>query len=213
VRSRERAGCGLEETMNEIMKPDVVFVPGFLGLDEADALIERIRTEAKFRQNFIQLYGRKAVPRLAAWYGTWDYPYSKGVVLKAAPMPAYLQAVIDQITKAGFGIFNAVLINRYCDGRHCISPHSDDDFGDPEPTIPSLTLGAARPFRLGRIISRSKLDKSTMVEYLPGHGDLLVMRGKTNAEWRHWVPKTAMRVGERISLTFRKGGSDQKGRQ
>jgi alkylated DNA repair dioxygenase AlkB len=52
-----------------------------------------------------------------------------------------------------------------------------------------------------------------MVEYLPGHGDLLVMRGKTNAEWRHWVPKTAMRVGERISLTFRKGGSDQKGRQ
>jgi len=183
--------------------PDVVLVPGFLSREEADALLERIRSGAEFRQNYIQLYGRKAIPRLEAWYGSWDYPYSKGIVLKAAPMPGYLQDVIREISAAGFGEFNAVLINRYRNGKDYISPHSDDDYGDPEPTIPSLTLGATRPFRLARMISGSKLDRSTMVEYLPGHGDLLVMRGRTNSEWQHWVPKTVKPVGERINLTFR----------
>ena len=188
------------------MKPDVVFIQGFLNQDEADALLQRIRFEADFRQNYIQLYGRKAIPRLEAWYGSWDYPYSNGVVLKAAPRPGYLQTVIDKIAAAGFGPFNAVLINRYRNGSDYISPHSDDDYGDPEPTVPSLTLGATRPFRLAKLVAESKLDKSTTVEVLPQHGDLLVMKGRTNAEWQHWVPKTAKPVGERINLTFRKGG-------
>jgi alkylated DNA repair dioxygenase AlkB len=188
------------------MTPDVIYLRGFLSPGEADALLERIRVEAEFRQNHIQIYGPKAIPRLEAWYGSWDYPYSKGVVLKAAPMPDYLQAVIDKIKTAGLGDFNAVLINRYRDGHDYISPHSDDDYGDPKPTIPSLTLGAARPFRLAKLVGKSKLDKSTTVEYLPSHGDLLVMRGTTNAEWQHWVPKTAKPIGERINLTFRSGG-------
>jgi len=186
--------------------PDVVFVPDFLNRGEADTLLERIRSEADLKQNYIQLFGRKPIPRLEAWYGSWDYPYSRGITLKAAPMPDYLQAVIDKIKAAGFGDFNAVLINRYRDGHDYISPHSDDDYGDPEPTIPSLTLGAARPFRLAKIISGSKLDKSTTVEYAPAHGDLLVMKGWTNAEWQHWVLKTAKQIGERINLTFRCGG-------
>lgn len=162
-----------------------------------------VRASSPFKQNYIQLFGRKPIPRPEAWYGSWDYPYSKGVVLKAAPIPIYLQEVIDMIGAAGFGEFNAVLINRYRNGKDYISPHSDDDYGEPEPTIPSLTLGATRQFRLAKIISGSKLDKSTMVEYSLGHGDLLVMRGRTNSEWQHWVPKTVKPIGERINLTFR----------
>lgn len=183
--------------------PDVVFARGFLSPVEADALLSAIRQNAEFRQNHIRLYGLKAIPRLEAWYGTWDYPYSSGVVLKAAPIPAYLQAIFDKIMEAGFGSYNAVLINRYRSGSDYISPHSDDDYRDAEPTIPSLTLGASRPFRLARIKGKNKLDKSTTVEFLPGHGDLLVMRGRTNVEWQHWVPKTAKPVAERINLTFR----------
>lgn len=75
-------------------KPDVVMVPKFLTQAEADELLTRIKTAADFRQNHIQLFGPKTVPRLEAWYGSWDYPYSKGIVLKAAPMPDYLQEVI-----------------------------------------------------------------------------------------------------------------------
>ena len=187
--------------MNET--PDVVLLLGFLSLKKADVLLERIRAESEFKQNHIQLFGSKPIPRLEAWYGSWDYPYSNGVVLKAAPMPDYLQEVIDKIDAAGFGAFNAVLINRYRDGKDHISPHSADDYGAPEPTIPSLTLGATRPFKLAKIIGGSKLDKSTKIQYLPAHGDLLVMRGRTNSEWQHWVPETAKPIGERINLTFR----------
>lgn len=183
---------------------DVVFVPCFLPTVEADDLLKAIRQNAEFKQNYIRLYGMKAIPRLEAWYGSWDYPYSSGVMLKAAPIPCYLQAVIDKIEGAGFGSYNAVLINRYRNGSDYISPHSDDDYGDPEPMIPSLTLGASRPFRLAKIVEKNKLDKSTTAEFLPGHGDLLVMRGRTNVEWQHWVPKTAKPVGERINLTFRR---------
>ncbi|MFY9701668.1 MAG: alpha-ketoglutarate-dependent dioxygenase AlkB [Terriglobales bacterium] len=187
-------------------KPDVLYIPDFLTQAEADELLARIGTAADFRQNYIQIYGRKAIPRLEAWYSPWDYPYSKGVVLEAAPIPDYLQRVIDKMKDAGFGEFNAVLINRYRDGNDYISPHSDDDYGDARPTIPSLTLGAARPFRLAKwIVKGKKLDKSTTVEYTPGHGDLIVMRGDTNVKWGHWVPKTAKKIGERINLTFRYG--------
>jgi alkylated DNA repair dioxygenase AlkB len=49
------------------------------------------------------------------------------------------------------------------------------------------------------------------VEYVPQHGDLIVMKGRTNAEWQHWVPKTAKPVGERINLTFRNGGGRKAG--
>ena len=36
----------MEESMNEVTKPDVVYVPGFLGREEADALLER-RTDER----------------------------------------------------------------------------------------------------------------------------------------------------------------------
>ena len=47
----------------------------------------------------------KAIPRLETWYGSWDYPYSTGVVLKAMLVPDYLQTVIEKIKAEGFGDF------------------------------------------------------------------------------------------------------------
>lgn len=184
--------------------PDVISSQGFLTQAEADTLLaEIVAHKAELKQNYIQLYGRRAIPRLEAWYGSWDYAYSNGIILKAAPIPAYLQAIFTKLEAAGFGSYNAVLINFYRDGHDHIAPHSDADYGDDEPTIPSLTLGATRPFRLARIAGKNKLDKTTTVEYLPGHGDLLVMRGRTNKEWQRWVPRTTRPVGERYNLTFR----------
>ena len=186
-----------EASVPSDIRPNVLYVPDFLTPEWADDL-RRIRSEADFRQNYIQLYGKKAVPRLEAWYGPWDYAYSKGVTLKAAPAPDYLQAMMCRLKECGFGEYDAVLINRYRGGDDYISWHSDDDYGNPEPDIASITLGAARPFRL-----RLRADKARLVEYLPQHGSLLVMRGMTNADWEHSVPKTAKQVGERVNLTFR----------
>jgi alkylated DNA repair dioxygenase AlkB len=189
---------------SENPRPDVVFVPGFLSRDEADTLLETIRAKADFRQN-PSSYPQYPRPRLEAWYGTWDYHFS-GTTLPASPVPGWLQVVFDRIEAARIGHDNGVLLNRYRGGKDSISPHSDDDYGDPSPTIPTLVLGAARPLTFAKKIKGTcpvKVDKSMKVVYEPGHGDLLVMRGRTNAEWQHWIPKTAKPVGERISLTFR----------
>jgi hypothetical protein len=35
------------------------------------------------------------------------------------------------------------------------------------------------------------------------HGSLLIMRGGTQANWLHQIPKTAQHVEERLNLTFR----------
>jgi alkylated DNA repair dioxygenase AlkB len=35
------------------------------------------------------------------------------------------------------------------------------------------------------------------------HGSLLIMRGGTQANWLHRIPKTAKPVEERLNLTFR----------
>jgi hypothetical protein len=85
-------------------KPNVVFVSGFLSHEDADALLERIRSESDFRQNYYNYTGKTGPrPRMEAWYGSWDYPYSPGTVLKASPMPDCLQEVIDRIREASFG--------------------------------------------------------------------------------------------------------------
>jgi alkylated DNA repair dioxygenase AlkB len=36
-----------------------------------------------------------------------------------------------------------------------------------------------------------------------GHGDLIVMGGSCQRTWEHAIPKTAKRVGPRISVQFR----------
>ncbi len=63
---------GSETTVMARPAPDVILVPGFLSQEKADALLERIRAESEFRQNYIQLFGSKPIPRLEAWYGSWD---------------------------------------------------------------------------------------------------------------------------------------------
>ena len=95
---------------------------------------------------------------------------------------------------------NSVLVNRYRDGRDGVAWHADDEpeLGD-EPVIVSISLGASRRFQL-----RRRDDPSVRCETELHHGDVLVMRGRTQAEWLHQVPKTAVVVGERVNLTFRR---------
>ena len=66
------------------------------------------------------------------------------------------------------------------------------------PVIASLTLGVTRPFDL-----RPKLDRRSIVSIDLDHGDLLIMRGETQLNWEHRVPKQPRIAGERINLTFR----------
>ena len=94
--------------------------------------------------------------------------------------------------------FNSVLLNRYRSGADSMGWHADrePELGK-EPVIASVSLGAARRFDL----QHNKL--RVVQSYQLKGGSLLVMRGRTQAEWRHRVPKEPKVQGERVNLTFR----------
>jgi alkylated DNA repair dioxygenase AlkB len=77
--------------------------------------------------------------------------------------------------------------------------HADDEkYLGSLPVIPSLSLGAVRNFQL-----KSKTTASVKANLLLEHGSLLVMRGETQAHFKHQLPKTTKHCGPRINLTFR----------
>ena len=181
---------------------DIAFDPGWLPAAQADVLFESLLREVPWEVHRIRMFGRTVdSPRLSCWIGDADarYRYS-GAEFEPRPWPKGLVAVRERLAnELGCG-FNSVLANRYRDGRDAMGWHRDDE---PElgvqPVIGSLSLGATRRFRLkpdDAAVAPLSLD-------LP-HGSLLVMRGDTQAAFRHALPRTAKAVGERINLTFRR---------
>ncbi len=61
----------------------------------------------------------------------------------------------------------------------------------PQPVIASVSLGATRTFEFRHAHALALT-----------HGNLLVMRGRTQLEWVHRVPKQPDAKGKRINLTF-----------
>jgi alkylated DNA repair dioxygenase AlkB len=182
--------------------PDLAFHASFVGQAEADALFAALRRETPWRQERITVYGREVLqPRLTAWYGDPGarYAYS-GLALEPLPWTPPLAGLRARVELASGAPFDSLLMNLYRDGRDSVSWHSD---AEPElgrnPVIASLSLGAARRFQLR---SRPPLPPRRH-ELTLRHGDLLVMRGATQHEWAHQVPRTARTVGPRINLTFR----------
>jgi alkylated DNA repair dioxygenase AlkB len=62
-----------------------------------------------------------------------------------------------------------------------------------------LSLGAPRKFVL-----KSRCPDGDKLEVQLTHGSLLVMRGDTQRNYKHSLPRTKKSSGERINLTFRR---------
>ena len=132
------------------------------------------------------------------------------------PIPACLDD-LRILTEASTGAtFNFALVNYYATGTDSISYHSDDErFLGPEPTIASFSLGAARDFLLKhKPPPGDELGTQKTLSFKLGSGDMIIMRGRTQACWLHSVPKRkgGATDGGRINITFRKalvrGGTD-----
>lgn len=168
---------------------------------EADRLLLELRQGIGWQQEEILIFGRRTlVPRLVAWHGDplASYTYS-GTRHEPSAWTAPLLEIRARIEALTGAAFNSVLLNLYRDGRDSMGWHSDDE---PElgrnPQIASVSLGATRRFRM-----QHRRRKSEALTVDLAHGSLLLMAGQTQHHWRHSVPKTAARVGERINLTFR----------
>ncbi|EKD19044.1 uncharacterized protein L3040_006534 [Drepanopeziza brunnea f. sp. 'multigermtubi'] len=117
-------------------------------------------------------------------------------------------------TEAATGCkFNFCLVNYYASGSDSISYHSDDEkFLGPLPAIASFSLGAKRDFLMKHKPiapnENSPPPPETKLIKLPlGSGDMVLMRGKTQANWLHSIPKRTGKNAEdggRINITFRR---------
>jgi alkylated DNA repair dioxygenase AlkB len=179
----------------------VVLYPAFFPTSEADRLFSKLRDTTAWRQETITLYGRTIdIPRLTAWYGdagtTYVYSGIKNVPL---PWTTVLLEVRRAVEPAAGVVFNSVLLNRYRTGKDSVSWHADDEpeFGE-QPVIASVSFGGIRTFEL-----RHKRRKGLKASVDLTHGSLFIMRGDTQANWLHRIPKTARPVPERLNLTFR----------
>ncbi|TDG11640.1 alpha-ketoglutarate-dependent dioxygenase AlkB [Seongchinamella unica] len=172
-----------------------------LGLDGADVL--RVLVEqTPWAQETIQLYGKRYLqPRLTAWYGAAEarYRYS-GKTYEPLPFTPLLLQLKQTVEQASGAAYNSVLLNYYRDGADSMGLHADDEpeLG-PMPCIASLSLGETRDLYFRH---RHRRDLATFKLALPS-ASLLVMRGRTQANWKHGIRKLARPCGARLNLTFR----------
>jgi alkylated DNA repair dioxygenase AlkB len=138
------------------------------------------------------------------------------------PIPPCLDIVRRQVEKATQvqESYNFCLVNYYASGEDSISFHSDDErFLGPEPNIASLSLGGERDFlmkhkpyapveNLNGNVPRTSIRPQEQVKMNLGSGNMVVMRGPTQAHWLHSIPKRKGKAGEmtrgRINITFRR---------
>lgn len=165
-------------------------------------LFVRLAAEIPWRQESIILYGKRHMqPRLLCWMGDPEcaYRYS-GILHKPQPWHPLVSGIRAHVEALAGARFNSVLLNQYRDEQDSMGFHADDE---PElgaqPVIASLSLGAARVMHL-----RHRRDRALPTQKLVlDDGDLLVMRGNSQCDWKHAIPKSRKALGPRINLTFR----------
>ena len=137
--------------------------------------------------------------RKVAWYGdeNYDYTYSKTTkkALRWTEELLELRAIVEEMTSESY---NSCLLNLYHSGEEGMAWHSDAEKDlKRNGAIASLSLGADRKFVLKHKETREK------VTLLLEHGSLLVMKGTTQSNWLHSLPKSKKVTTARVNLTFR----------
>ncbi|MCU4177306.1 alpha-ketoglutarate-dependent dioxygenase AlkB family protein [Carboxylicivirga sp. N1Y90] len=179
---------------------EYLYLPNFFNIEEANRHFKALMNDIEWKQESMNMYGRNIpFPRLTAWYGDNDKPYSfSGITLAPLKWNETLLKIKQKIQHLAETSFNSVLLNRYRNGNDSISWHTDaeKELGT-NPLIASVNFGATRKFQLRHRESKEKIELEL------SHGSLLIMAGELQHYWQHQVPKTKKVVNERINLTFR----------
>jgi alkylated DNA repair dioxygenase AlkB len=178
---------------------DFVYLPDWLDRPEAERRFAELAADTPWEEHSLTIAGRTMrMPRCVAFYGPFDYAYS-GIQHAARPMPPLVADLAGGAAAAAAQPMNTVLMNLYSSGGDSVSWHSDNDYDHGgHPAVASLSLGAIRRFHIAH---KRQAAERYAIDLLPG--SLLVMKGRSQLDYRHALPKTARPVGRRVNLTFR----------
>ena len=187
----------------EIINNDglVIYYGKVMDKDEADAYLENLLDTIKWKNDEAIIFGRHIITkRKVAWYGDDGYSYKYSGTTKQAlswtPQLLELKKLTEKLTGESF---NSCLLNLYHDGSEGMAWHSDDEKSlGKDSAIASLSFGAERKFSLKHRVSKET--HSVLLE----NGSLLMMKGATQSNWLHSLPKSKKILEPRVNLTFRR---------
>ena len=176
----------------------VLYFPDFLKEDYLEQLIQQV----EWQSTTIKMFGKEILePRLTAWYAglTVKYTYSNSTRTPTPWTPLLLELKKKVEEKSGHE-FNGLLLNYYRDGSDYMGWHSDNEKElGLEPIIASLSFGEERNFQF----KHKERNDLQVITIQPKTGSLIIMKGSTQANWKHRISKTSKMMGPRVNLTFR----------
>jgi len=191
-----------QELLSNLLPYDgeVRYYGKIMPLSEADVYFHHLFQDIQWKNDEAVIFGKHIITgRKVAWYGdeAFDYTYSN-TTKRALPWTSdllSLKQLAEQLTGA---TYNSCLLNLYHHGEEGMAWHSDDEktLGK-DTSIASFSFGAERKFAF-----KHKESKELVSIFLE-HGSLLLMKGSTQTNWWHRLPKTTKVKTPRINLTFR----------
>jgi len=185
----------------QLQDAEIEYHPQFFGLEEANALFDKLYQNTQWIEEDIRVYGKiYKQPRLTAFFANNQKKYGyANISMIPQPFPPLLNAIKTKVEAATQTQFSSCLLNLYRDGQDSNGWHADDEKElGLNPVIASVSLGAERLFHL-----KHKKIKKLKHKLNLQNGSLLLMKGETQHHWLHQIPKTKKPLGKRINLTFR----------
>ena len=195
-----------EETINpeaNLLNKDgeVNYYGQIMDTESSSRYYEVLMNEIEWRNDEAVIFGRHIVTkRKVAWYGdqSFEYTYSNKT-RTALPWTKELLELKKMVEKHTNESYNSCLLNLYHTGDEGMAWHSDDEKDlKKNGTIASLSFGAIRKFSM-----KHREEKENKMAILLEPGSLLVMKGTTQTNWLHSLPKSKKVTTPRINLTFR----------
>lgn len=193
-----------DKTKNRLPKDGTVNYYGKLfNQREADNYLEILLNTIEWKNDEAIIFGKKIITkRKVAWYAakSFEYTYSNTTKL-ALPWTKELLELKALTEKETGETYNSCLLNLYHNGSEGMAWHSDGEIDlKKDGAIASLSFGAERKFAFKHKQTKEK------VEFILGHGSILVMKGTTQTHWLHRLPPTKLVTRPRVNLTFRTMG-------
>ena len=191
-----------ESAINLRMKDaDVAYYPNFFSKEECDIYFKSLLNNLNWKEDTIKVFGKTYLqPRLTAFYAdnTKTYKYSN-ITMTPNVFDGELLKIKRSIEAKLKIKFTSCLANLYRDGKDSNGWHADNEkeLGT-NPIIASVSFGSERVFHF-----KHRFDKALKNKLTLENGSLLLMKGKTQHNWLHQIPKTKNPIGKRINLTFR----------